>query len=238
MALWFAAALVAYFIKGLCGFADSLIFTTITSFGAANLHITPVALLLACPANAIQAWKERRSVRWKLCLILTLLLMVGCVPGALFLKNADSTLIKLFFGLVVVGLSIQMFMKEVTGQKQGDSKLFLLVMSLLAGLLSGLYGIGALMSACVSRLTKSTAEFKGTIGVIFFAENLFRMGLYTAWGILTPESLLLGLKLIPAVLLGLFLGMRSSRRLDEKAVRKLVIVTLFFSGLALVVTNL
>ena len=45
MVWWIAATLVAFFIKGLCGFANTLIFTTILSFGSSNLSITPVELL-------------------------------------------------------------------------------------------------------------------------------------------------------------------------------------------------
>lgn len=237
MALWMLAAFLAFFVKGLCGFADALIFTTMMSFQAQTVNITPVALLLACPANAIQAWKGRAHVRWRLCLGLTALLLLGCVPGAFFLKNADSTWVKLFFGLVVVALSVQMLLRELSQQKKADSKWFLAAMSLLAGVVSGLYGIGALMSACVGRIARTTEEFKGTLGVVFFAENVFRVALYTAWGIITAETLRRSLLLIPVVLAGLLLGMLSGRLLNEKAVRKLVVLTLFFSGLALVVTN-
>ncbi len=46
MSLWFIAAAVAYFIKGMCGFANTLVFTSILSFGTANSNISPIALLL------------------------------------------------------------------------------------------------------------------------------------------------------------------------------------------------
>ncbi len=45
--LWILAAAAAYFIKGLCGFANTLVFTSILSFGASNASISPVDLLLA-----------------------------------------------------------------------------------------------------------------------------------------------------------------------------------------------
>ena len=57
MLLWFIAAFTAYLVKGLCGFANTLIFTTILSFGAANASISPVDLLLGYPANLILTWK-------------------------------------------------------------------------------------------------------------------------------------------------------------------------------------
>ena len=49
MYLWILATLIAFFIKGLCGFANTLIFTSILSFGSANVNISPVDLILAVP---------------------------------------------------------------------------------------------------------------------------------------------------------------------------------------------
>ena len=63
MILWVIAAFTAYFVKGLCGFANTLIFTSILSFGAANANISPVDLLLGYPANLIITWKDRRMSR-------------------------------------------------------------------------------------------------------------------------------------------------------------------------------
>ena len=62
MILWFIAAFTAYFVKGLCGFANTLVFTTILSFGTANASISPVDLLLGYPANVILTWKNRRNL--------------------------------------------------------------------------------------------------------------------------------------------------------------------------------
>ena len=49
MYLWIIAAVAAYFIKGLCGFANTLVFTSILSFGASNSNISPIDLLLGYP---------------------------------------------------------------------------------------------------------------------------------------------------------------------------------------------
>ena len=73
MILWVIAAFTAYFVKGLCGFANTLIFTSILSFGAANANISPVDLLLGYPANLIITWKDRRSLDPKVFLPLSIL---------------------------------------------------------------------------------------------------------------------------------------------------------------------
>ena len=87
MVWWIIAALCAFFVKGLCGFANTLVFSTILSFGSSNLSITPVELLLGFPTNLIIAWRERRSVQWSICIPLIVLMLAGNIPGLFLLKN-------------------------------------------------------------------------------------------------------------------------------------------------------
>ena len=63
MVWWGIAALAAYFVKGLCGFANTLVFTTMLSFGQESAAISPVELLLGYPGNLLLAWRERRAIR-------------------------------------------------------------------------------------------------------------------------------------------------------------------------------
>ena len=77
MLLWAAAVLTAYFVKGLCGFANTLVVTTILSFTQASASISPVELLLSYPSNLLMAWREHRSIRWRMCLPLMGLVLLG-----------------------------------------------------------------------------------------------------------------------------------------------------------------
>ena len=74
--------------------------------------------------------------------------------------------------------------------------------------------------------------------VVFITENLFRIFLYTTSGILTKEAAVQAVFLYPAMLAGLFAGMKSGGLLDEKNVKKLVIVMLIVSGGALIFQSL
>ncbi|HIV50989.1 MAG TPA: sulfite exporter TauE/SafE family protein [Candidatus Faecalibacterium intestinipullorum] len=235
---WITATVCAFFIKGLCGFANTLVFTTILSFGNDNANISPVELVLGYPTNLIVAWRERKSIRWSVCLPLAALVLAGSVPGILFLKNADTSLVKLFFGTAIVLVGVEMLWSESHPAKGRGSRLALGVIGVLSGLLCGLYGVGALLGAYVSRVTEDSHGFKANICVVFFAENTLRLVLYSLWGILTPASLFQALTLAPAMLAGLGLGIFSSRYLDEKRIKKAVILLLIFSGAALVAGQL
>lgn len=238
MSWWFAAALCAFFIKGLCGFANTLIFSTIVSFQEYNINISPVELLLGYPTNLIMAWKERRSVKWRVCIPLSLLVLMGNIPGIFLLKNADVQAVKMIFGFVITAIGVEMLFRETNRKGLKGSKRLLGFIGILSGVLCGLYGIGALLAAYVSRVTDDSRAFKANICIVFIVENTFRIAAYALLGIISADMIRQALVLIPPMLLGLFAGMVSSKFLDEKIVKRLVIVMLILSGMALVVNTI
>lgn len=238
MMWWALAAVAAFFVKGLCGFANTLVFTTILSFFTLNASISPVELLLGYPSNIILAWKERRAMRWKLCLPLAALVIAGSIPGILFLKNMNSGMIKIAFGIVIILLGLEMLLREFHPVHFKESRAVLLLIGVLSGILCGLYGVGALLGAYLGRITDDSSSFKANICIVFLFENTLRVILYAVWGILNFDLLKQAVILVPFMLIGLCLGMKSSKILDEKVVKKIVIGMLMVSGMALVGNNI
>ncbi len=238
MELWIIATLAAFFVKGLCGFANTLVLTSVLGFGSDNVNISPVELALGYPTNIIMACRFRKSLKKEIILPLSLLMLAGCVPGIFLLKNVDARYIKLFFGGVIIFLGIEMFLRDKGIMLIKESKVFTLAVGLISGVLCGLFGVGALLAAHVGRVTKSTEEFKGNLSAVFLVENTFRIIVYSVTGIFTAESLKTALILVPFMLAALFAGIKSGNFLNEKTAKKVVIVFLIISGTALIVTNL
>ena len=238
MILWFIAAFAAYFVKGLCGFANTLVFTTILSFGAANASISPVDLLLGYPANLILTWKNRRDLDPKVFLPLAILVLAGSIPGAFLLKNVAVRSIKLVFGFVVIALGMEMFSREFRKKRARSSKFLLAIIGVAAGMLCGLFGVGALLAAYVSRVTGNDGSFKANISAVFIADNTFRIILYKALGLLTLGTIKSVILLIPFALLGLFTGMKCCGNMNEYNIRKTTTILLVLSGISLVLKNL
>lgn len=242
--IWFIiATLVAFFIKGLCGFANTLIFNGILSYTANNINISPLEVVLGYPSNIILVWKERKSLNWKIWLPLTALVVAGSIPGIFLLKHTDAGLLKVIFGIVVIVIGIEMLFREMKSSKSsnrtaGGSKMVLVLIGIISGLLCGLYGVGALLAAYVSRVSENSHEFKANICVVFVVENTIRIILYVATGILTLAVLRQVVILIPFMLAAVFLGMKSSSVLNEKIIKKIVIVLLILSGIVLIINNL
>ena len=135
MVWWVVASLAAFFVKGLCGFANTLVFTGILSFGNNNISISPTELVLGYPTNIILAWRERKSIRWKICLPLAILVVAGSIPGIFLLKNTDAGIIKIIFGFLIILIGIEMLFRERKTEKARESRLLLGVIGILSGIL-------------------------------------------------------------------------------------------------------
>lgn len=237
MFYWIIATLGAFFVKGLCGFANTLVFTSILSFGNANINISPVELLLGYPTNLIITWKERKFLDKKIWLPLSVMVIIGSLGGVLFLKSAGISVVKIIFGVLIILIGIEMLLRELSGGKTESSKPLLIVIGILSGFLCGLYGVGALLGAYIGRTTDNAGAFKANICLIFIIENTFRIFLYGIYGIITIEAIKRALVLAPFMLAGLGTGMLSAKVINDKAVKKLVVIMLIISGAALIAAN-
>lgn len=239
--IWMIATFAAFFVKGLCGFANTLVFQSILSFQNDNRNISPVELILTYPANIILMVKERKSLKWNVCLPLTALVVVGSIPGILLLKTADTTVIKIIFGIVTVFVAVEMFfrMRRKENKEEGIvEKVLMFVVGLISGVLCGLYGVGALLGAFVGRKTDTLSAFKANMSFIFVVENTLRLVLYIILQILNFEILKKALIMIPFMFVGLLLGMFASRFVNEKHAKEIIILLLIISGISLVVTSI
>lgn len=242
MLLWIAAAVAAFFVKGLCGFANTLVFTSVLSFGIDNLNISPIELLLGYPANFILTLQNKKRLKTLIVIPLTILVIAGIIPGTFLLKNVEGQYLKIFFGVVVVLIGVQTYLKEKflrsSKRESEPSKVILVIVGFLSGILCGLFGVGALLAAYAGQISKSTDEFKANISAVFIVENTFRIVAYLLFGIITLETIKIVLLLLPIAVLALFAGIKCSHIISERTSKRIVIIALIISGLSLIIKNI
>ena len=238
MGLWIIAAFVSAFIKGLCGVGDAPVFSAILAFTNNNIDIAPVSLLTSLPSNIYLIWKNRKSLVRRVWMPLSLLVIAGSVPGILLLKNTDTRVLKTYFGFFIILVGILLLVNELSPQKRQPSKVLLAAVGILAGITSGLFGIGIFLVVYFSLTTNNLNEFKGNICAVFAAENTVRLILYIFLGICNAESLKRAAIVLPFVMLGIFIGSKSAAFLDERKAKIVIMITLIISGAAIAITNL
>ena len=238
MFLWILAAFCAFFVKGLCGFANTLVFDTILGFGVNNVNISPVELILGYPANITLVYKNRKHINKNIVIPLIIVVILGSIPGAIVLRYVNANIVKMIFGVMVTLVGINMMYREYKPSAGKSHKVFDIVIGILAGAMCGMFGVGVLLAAFVSRVTKTSAEFKANLSLVFIAENTFRFITYIFLGVMTFDSLIKAICLVPVMIIGLWVGMKAGDIMDEKLIKKLVIIFLIISGIAMIVNNM
>lgn len=235
----FISTLLAYFVKSITGFGNTLVMGSLFSFVVSNRLTTPVDLIFSIPTNIYIAWRERKNISLRVVIPLSLMLLVGIIPGTFFLRVGNDRILKSILGIVVVGMALEMLTRKPTEkEKKKNSPIFLIIIGILSGVLAGLYGIGALLVAYISRTTNNKSEFRANICCVFLVDNVFRFFLYLFTGILNKEIFMLTLILSPAVILGMIIGVKVDSKMKEETVKKSVIALLIISGTVLLIKSL
>lgn len=154
--LWIVA-LCAFFIKGLCGFANSLVFTTLLSFRNSIINISPINLLLNYPSNLIMVWNGRKAIDYKICVPLCAMVIAGIIPGTFIFTNTDTRLLEGIFGIVVVLITLEMLFGKRRERPSGQKVNWKLsILGILAGFVCGFCGTGVLVGTYLTKVTDNT----------------------------------------------------------------------------------
>ena len=146
-ALMGGAIFLAYVVKGITGFGNTLVVSSIVGLFLDNRNISPVELVVGYPSNLLIAWRERRRLNPRVWLPLSGMVLLGSIPGVFLLRYTDAALLKKVFGAVVVylGLSMAMEWKSRSGGARGGGGFGF--MGILSGMVCGMFGIGAFLAA-------------------------------------------------------------------------------------------
>jgi uncharacterized membrane protein YfcA len=232
-----AIEFVCFFIKGLAAFGDPLISNPILSFYMENRVISPMNLLLQTPLNGWIAWKNRKKISLGKPIFMLFFIMCGIIPGVLLLKYATSWILKAVLGLLVLGIGLEMIIRNRI-KPVGENKVVMAVVSFCSGVSSGLYGINLFFVAYIERTSKDRADFRGNVCFIFFVDCVVRIILYAVMGIFTRHILLLALVSIPGMVTGFILGSRVDTKLSEMAIRRIITALFMFGGLSIFVKSI
>lgn len=95
----------------------------------------------------------------------------------------------------------------------------------LAGAFTNIFFLGM-------RLPKN--EFVGTAAWLFFITNTFKLPFHIfVWKTVTLESLMINLRLLPAILVGLFLGVVIVKKINEKNYKRFILIVTAIGAIAI-----
>lgn len=150
--------------------------------------------------------------------------MLGVVPGTLFLKLGSPWLIKALLGVFIIGLGIEMATRD-RAKPHRPNALARTLISFASGFMAGLFGINLLFLAYMERIAENRQQFRTNVCFVFLIENIFRTITYLYNGMFSVFTLQITAISVTAAIIGLAIGGRIDRRIDEKRAKKAVSFT-------------
>jgi uncharacterized protein len=189
-----------------------------------------VILVVALPAEVFVAWTSRRRIQWREIVFVGSGVVAGVPLGTWFLRAGRSDFLLILLGafLVATGLA---FLPLPLHQRVRWPRWSAPPAGLFGGVLSGMFGTGGPPLIIYYRLAGvEKTVFRGNLMAIWMIVSLTRLPAYGVAGLLTVPRLVSGALLLPAVLIGGWIGHRVHIEIGERAFQRAVAVALALIG--------
>jgi uncharacterized membrane protein YfcA len=230
------ALAVAEAVYVLLGFGAGLIAVGSLALLMPEVRDVVVMLLLVnLPAELYVVGSSWRNVAWRGILVVFAGIAVGIPLGAWLLDRGEPTALLTMLGAVLVVVGGVFLVAPLQRAAPVPSWLSLPV-GVVSGVLTGLFGTGGpplIFYYHLKGVDKTT--FRSSLMAIFLLMTFVRMPSYAAFGLVTGPRMWSALAVIPAVLLGAWIGYRIHLRIEEAAFRRLVSAALVLIGVLLLV---
>lgn len=237
--LIFGVQLLAFTVKCLLGFGNPLISAPLLSLRLDNLLITPGTLLLDTTVNTYITLQNRHHFQWRKIVPLLAANILGVIPGTWLLRFSMPWVIKTILGVVVVFLGLEMATRSIRpARKRADPVWVRYVVAVFSGVCAGLFGINMFLTAYLQRSATDYQEFKGSICFLFLGENVFRLCLYIASGMITTPILLFALISAPGLLLAILLSRKLAPHISERALFPAAIAMFILGGISIILKSI
>ncbi len=216
---------VAAFIRGFTGFGLAVVGVPLLSLFFAPAEIVPSIMILAILAGLQLLPKIWRSVDWQLLIPTIAGAAIGTPLGTWLLAGVSDNVMRVLIGLAVLAASgaVQLGFRFAQRPRAGVSAGF--------GAIAGLTGGAAAMpgpSVIFLFLAAPIAHEAGRASLVLFFQASAMMSAVSATfgGLMQWHSLILGALLVPAMLVGNWLGDRVFDKASAKTYRRVVVLLL------------
>lgn len=233
-ALTCAIVFVAQVVYVLFGFGAGMItLGTMALFFPSIQDIVVTLLLIYVPLEISVVATSKAHISWRGVTQLCIGVLVGIPLGTWLLKTGDNRwmLFLLSMVLITIGLAFTLFphAKAVKWPKWTPP-----IIGAVAGVLGGLFGAGGSPLVLYYHLTGTPkASFRGNLMAIFLFKSMIKIPVYAFTGLFTLPRLWSALALLPASLLGAWVGHRTHVNISESRFRQGVSLSLILLGILL-----
>jgi uncharacterized protein len=233
-----AAALLVGFAKTAIGGVAAVgvaIFAAVLPAKESTGALLPLLLV----GDLVAVGSYRRHASWPTLLRLFPSVGAGVLLGSLFVSRVDDAVMRRTIGVLLLGLVAVHLWQARHGEQpvaptDGRTHPRTVGFGLLAGFTTMVANAGgSVMSLYLLTTGLTMLGFLGTGAMFFFLVNAAKVPFSAGLGLISWASLRLDALLVPAVLLGGWLGRRTIHRIDQKLFERLVLAFTVLAALNL-----
>jgi uncharacterized membrane protein YfcA len=235
LVLFLAAAFLGGLTSGVSGFAMGLVVSGVW------LHIiTPGqnALLIVLCGLVTQGsgiWRVRKSINWRTVVPYIIGGAIGVPAGTALLTTVDQGTLRITMGALLVIYSLYSLFRPAIAVTRGGVAADAGV-GVANGLIGGLTGLGGIAVTIWCQLRSGPKDAQRAIfQPVMFATFVMSAVSFAVAGAYTVETMKLYALALPALVIGIWCGLKLYGKLDDAAFRRVILVLLLAAGMSLVV---
>src|SRR5215471_4321876 len=239
IAVYLTATFAAALVTGVAGFAFGLVAAGVWLHILTPMQTATLIIAFGLVVQGISVWKLRHALRWSRLWPFLLGAAFGVPLGVMILGWARPDYVRVTVGLVLVLYSTYSLARPAMNPVKRGGATADAGVGFLNGILGGLTGLAGILTTiwCGMRgwgKDEQRAVFQ-PIGVAVFAMSGLWLGVR---GSISGDTIWFFVVGLPVLFAGIWVGLKLYGHLDEAGFRKVVLVLLLVSGLALVVPAL
>ena len=230
--LLFLVALLAAFTQSLTGFGSALVSMAVLPGLIGIRTAAPLVALITVTIDGVLLVRYRQALNLRAIWRLVTALVLGVPLGILVLRRVEERFVLAILGVVIAGYALYALLSPRLPRLEHPAWAY--GFGFLAGVLGGAYNTSGPPVVIFGNCQRwPPSEFKGNLQGFFLVNDLLVIAGHALSRNLTALVLRDYLIVLPALIVGLFVGGRLDRRLDPGLFRKIVLVLLVVMGLRL-----
>ena len=230
-----SGAFLGAFVQGATGFGSGLLINAFWLHIMEPTHAIPLNVVTSLFISGVPIYKLRKKLDFSKLKQFAIFGVVGIPIGMYLLVISDPSKLKFSIGILLViyallMLKISSFSINVNNKSMNNLVGFI---SGVIGGLTALLGIIPVAWFSVQRLPKNTK--RGTYEPFIFITSIAAIISFAFAGLYKIEMIFDLLKIIPALLVGSWLGIKIYNKINDNLFRKVVLGLILLSGLFLVI---
>jgi hypothetical protein len=231
----FLGALAGGFVSGLAGFGTALIVLGIWLYILPPAVVVPLVLICSIVAQTSTLPSFWRSFDFKLVWPFLIGGVAGVPLGTVLVAHADPGVFKLSVGVLLLAFPLALYFDRVPVAVSFGGRIADGLIGFAGGILGGLAGLsGPLPILWASVRGWGKDERRGVFQTFNWTVLSAALCVQAGSGFITAEILRLALLVLPATVIGAWLGARTYHALSDRNFRDVVLGLLFLSGFGLV----